>query len=146
MSTTETSASGTKTGMDGNRKIMLGLVAALVVVVVGMVFWKTAAVSAVETKMAELQAQQAQAREQLITQLESLLPAAEAPASTDVPETLVKDGQTLVLGGIYVIETAENESRVPYLWKLPILGRAFAWSLPRCRSNRWTRSRRSPET
>ena len=37
MSTTETSASGTKTGMDGNRKIMLGLVAALVVVVVGMV-------------------------------------------------------------------------------------------------------------
>ena len=40
-------------------------------------------------------------------------------------ETLVKDGQTLVLGGIYVIDTAENESRVPYLWKLPILGNAF---------------------
>ncbi len=40
-------------------------------------------------------------------------------------ETLVKDGQTLVLGGIYVIDTAESESRVPYLWKLPILGNAF---------------------
>jgi len=40
-------------------------------------------------------------------------------------ETLVKDGQTLVLGGIYVIETAENESRVPFLWKVPVLGNAF---------------------
>ncbi len=49
-------------------------------------------------------------------------------------ETLVKDGQTLVLGGIYVIETAENESRVPYLWKLPILGQAF--------KNRGVRDRR----
>ena len=49
-------------------------------------------------------------------------------------ETLVKDGQTLVLGGIYVIDTAENESRVPYLWKLPILGEAF--------KNRGVRDRR----
>jgi type IV pilus assembly protein PilQ len=49
-------------------------------------------------------------------------------------ETLVKDGQTLVLGGIYVIDTAENESRVPYLWKLPILGQAF--------KNHGTRDRR----
>ena len=40
-------------------------------------------------------------------------------------ETLVRDGQTLVLGGIYVIDTAEKESRVPYLWKLPVLGNAF---------------------
>jgi len=40
-------------------------------------------------------------------------------------ETLVKDGQTLVLGGIYVIDTAENQQRVPGFWKLPILGRAF---------------------
>lgn len=72
MSTTETSASGTKTGMDGNRKIMLGLVAALIVVVVGMYFWKTAAVSAVETKMVELQAQQVQARTDLIEQARQL--------------------------------------------------------------------------
>ncbi|RIL05854.1 MAG: hypothetical protein DCC71_08940 [Proteobacteria bacterium] len=40
-------------------------------------------------------------------------------------ETLVKDGQTLVLGGIYVIDTAENQQRVPGFWKLPVLGRAF---------------------
>ncbi len=40
-------------------------------------------------------------------------------------ESLVKDGQTLVLGGIFIIDTAEKESRVPYLWKLPILGNAF---------------------
>jgi type IV pilus assembly protein PilQ len=40
-------------------------------------------------------------------------------------ETLVKDGQTLVLGGIYVIDTAENQQRVPGFWKIPILGNAF---------------------
>lgn len=70
MSTTDTSASGT--GMDASRKIMLGLAAALVVVAVGMYFWKTAAVSAVETKMAELQTQQAQARVDLIEQARQL--------------------------------------------------------------------------
>lgn len=40
-------------------------------------------------------------------------------------ETLVKDGQTLVLGGIYVIERAESSQRVPGLWKIPVLGNAF---------------------
>jgi type IV pilus assembly protein PilQ len=40
-------------------------------------------------------------------------------------ETLVKDGQTLVLGGIYVIERSESSQRVPGLWKLPVLGNAF---------------------
>ena len=40
-------------------------------------------------------------------------------------ETLVKDGQTLVLGGIYVIEKSERESRVPYLHTIPLLGAAF---------------------
>jgi type IV pilus assembly protein PilQ len=40
-------------------------------------------------------------------------------------ETLVRDGQTLVLGGIYVIDTAENQQRVPGFWKIPILGNAF---------------------
>jgi type IV pilus assembly protein PilQ len=40
-------------------------------------------------------------------------------------ETLVKDGQTLVIGGIYTIKKAERESRVPYLHKIPILGYAF---------------------
>ncbi|MFT5444470.1 MAG: type IV pilus secretin PilQ/predicted competence protein, partial [Myxococcota bacterium] len=47
---------------------------------------------------------------------------AKAEAST---ETLVKDGQTLVLGGIYTIDKTERESRVPYLYRLPIIGAAF---------------------
>jgi type IV pilus assembly protein PilQ len=40
-------------------------------------------------------------------------------------ETLVKDGQTLVIGGIYVVRKAERQSRVPYLHKIPIIGNAF---------------------
>lgn len=40
-------------------------------------------------------------------------------------ETLVKDGQTLVLGGIYVIEKSESSQRVPGFWKLPVIGNAF---------------------
>ena len=40
-------------------------------------------------------------------------------------ETLVKDGQTLVIGGIYVINKAERKSGVPYLQSIPILGKAF---------------------
>jgi type IV pilus assembly protein PilQ len=40
-------------------------------------------------------------------------------------ETLVRDGQTLVIGGIYVVRSADRQSRVPYLHKLPILGNAF---------------------
>ncbi|MBW2399297.1 MAG: type IV pilus secretin PilQ [Deltaproteobacteria bacterium] len=40
-------------------------------------------------------------------------------------ETLVKDGQTLVLGGIYTIAKSHRQSRVPYLHRIPILGGAF---------------------
>jgi type IV pilus assembly protein PilQ len=40
-------------------------------------------------------------------------------------ETLVRDGQTLVIGGIYVVRKADRESRVPYFHKIPILGNAF---------------------
>ncbi|HME68993.1 MAG TPA: type IV pilus secretin PilQ, partial [Myxococcota bacterium] len=40
-------------------------------------------------------------------------------------ETLVADGQTLVIGGIYTVDKAEQESRVPYLFKVPILGNLF---------------------
>jgi type IV pilus assembly protein PilQ len=40
-------------------------------------------------------------------------------------ETLVKDGQTLVIGGIYTIKKSDRQSRVPYLHKVPILGYAF---------------------
>ncbi len=47
---------------------------------------------------------------------------AKAEAAT---ETLVKDGQTLVIGGIYTIDKTERESRVPYLYRLPVIGAAF---------------------
>jgi type IV pilus assembly protein PilQ len=40
-------------------------------------------------------------------------------------ETLVKDGQTLVLGGIYTIGKSQRQSRVPYLHTIPILGGMF---------------------
>ncbi|TMA31774.1 MAG: hypothetical protein E6J87_14820 [Deltaproteobacteria bacterium] len=40
-------------------------------------------------------------------------------------ETLVKDGQTLVLGGIYVVDRSEGGKSVPYLSKLPFLGALF---------------------
>ena len=37
-------------------------------------------------------------------------------------ETLVKDGQTLVLGGIYVVDKSKRQSRMPYLHQIPVLG------------------------
>ena len=40
-------------------------------------------------------------------------------------ETLVKDGQTLVIGGIYVVDKSQRQSRVPYLHRIPILGGLF---------------------
>ena len=40
-------------------------------------------------------------------------------------ETLVKDGQTLVIGGIYVIDKSERQSRVPYLHSIPIIGALY---------------------
>ncbi len=40
-------------------------------------------------------------------------------------ETLVKDGQTLVLGGIYTIVKSQRQSRVPYLHRIPVIGSLF---------------------
>jgi type IV pilus assembly protein PilQ len=40
-------------------------------------------------------------------------------------ETLVKDGQTLVIGGIYVVDKSKRMTGVPYLYKLPLLGGLF---------------------
>ncbi len=40
-------------------------------------------------------------------------------------ETLVKDGQTLVIGGIYVVDKGERQSSVPYLGDIPLLGALF---------------------
>ncbi|MFO7542732.1 MAG: hypothetical protein R6W97_07995 [Thiobacillus sp.] len=59
-------------GMNANRKIMLGLAGALVVVALGMYMWKGAAVSAVEAKLTQLQAEQALTRADLIEQARQL--------------------------------------------------------------------------
>jgi type IV pilus assembly protein PilQ len=40
-------------------------------------------------------------------------------------ESLVKDGQTLVLGGIYQVNTGNNSERVPFLHTIPIMGNLF---------------------
>ncbi|MDH3686366.1 MAG: type IV pilus secretin PilQ, partial [Myxococcales bacterium] len=40
-------------------------------------------------------------------------------------ETLVKDGQTLVIGGIYTVQKANRSSQVPYFGDIPILGVMF---------------------
>jgi type IV pilus assembly protein PilQ len=40
-------------------------------------------------------------------------------------ETLVRDGQTLVLGGIYVVDRSETGSAVPFLSRLPFFGALF---------------------
>jgi type IV pilus assembly protein PilQ len=40
-------------------------------------------------------------------------------------ETLVKDGQTLVLGGIYVVDKSNRQSRTPYMHAIPFLGNLF---------------------
>ena len=40
-------------------------------------------------------------------------------------ETLVRDGQTLVLGGIYTITKTKTTNRVPYLHRIPVIGNAF---------------------
>ena len=40
-------------------------------------------------------------------------------------ETLVRDGQTLVIGGIYTIQKSDRQSRVPFLHSIPVLGLLF---------------------
>jgi type IV pilus assembly protein PilQ len=54
------------------------------------------------------------------------LTGAPAIAKNEVKtETLVKDGQTLVLGGIYVVVKSDRSSSVPYLSSIPLIGAAF---------------------
>jgi type IV pilus assembly protein PilQ len=38
---------------------------------------------------------------------------------------LVKDGQTLVLGGIYQVNTGDSSNRVPFLHTIPVMGNLF---------------------
>ena len=69
---TEEPAAPKATGMDANRKIMLGLAVALLVVAAGMYGWKVAAVSALESKLAQVETHQAEARAQLLEQARQL--------------------------------------------------------------------------
>ncbi|SEO26202.1 hypothetical protein SAMN05216404_11574 [Nitrosospira multiformis] len=58
--------------MSRERKIMLGLVAALLMVAVGMYGWKVAAVNGVENRLAQVEAQQTEAHAQIINQAKQL--------------------------------------------------------------------------
>lgn len=58
--------------LDMNRKIMIGLAAALVVVALGMYFWKASAVSRVEEQLAAVRNDEAQARAALVEQARQL--------------------------------------------------------------------------
>ena len=40
-------------------------------------------------------------------------------------ETLVKDGQTLVIGGIYVVDKSDKHTSVPFLGNVPLIGVLF---------------------
>ncbi len=40
-------------------------------------------------------------------------------------ELLVNDGDTIVIGGIVIHDTSWSESRVPFLWRIPLLGWLF---------------------
>ncbi len=72
MDTTDTPVAEKASGMDTNRKIMLGLVITLVVVVLGMYMWKSSAVSSVQKQLVEVQAQEAQARTELVERARQL--------------------------------------------------------------------------
>lgn len=63
---------GKPKGMSWERKIMLGLVAALLLVVVYMYGWKVAAVDAVENKLSQVETQRAEAHAQLVNQAKQL--------------------------------------------------------------------------
>lgn len=45
-------------------------------------------------------------------------------------EITVKDGETVVIGGIYQTTESENTTAVPYLHKIPLIGRLFKSTLP----------------
>ncbi|NIQ89932.1 MAG: type IV pilus secretin PilQ, partial [Deltaproteobacteria bacterium] len=40
-------------------------------------------------------------------------------------ELLVNDGDTIVIGGIVIQDYSWSEERVPFLWRIPILGWLF---------------------
>ena len=62
-------------------------------------------------------------------ELDPSIPSVEGVPGTDKKEAdtniIIKDGETVVIGGLYKITESENETGVPFLMKLPILGWLF---------------------
>jgi len=50
-------------------------------------------------------------------------------------QVLVDNGETLVLGGIFQLDSRNNETKVPFLGDLPLIGRAFKRTLIEDRKN-----------
>jgi type IV pilus assembly protein PilQ len=55
-------------------------------------------------------------------EFEGFPPKRTRSAKTDI---IIKEGETLVIGGIYTKKEIKEESRVPLLWKIPLLGHLF---------------------
>src|SRR4030042_1690196 len=62
-------------------------------------------------------------------ELDPTLPSIEGVPGTDKKEAktnvIVKDGETIVIGGIYKVNKSESETGVPGLMKIPLLGWLF---------------------
>lgn len=72
MDSTDSSSTRTTLAQTRCRNIQLGLVAALIVVALGLYGWKVMAVNAVETRLAQAEAQQREARAQLLAQAQQV--------------------------------------------------------------------------
>jgi type IV pilus assembly protein PilQ len=62
-------------------------------------------------------------------ELDPSIPSVEGVPGTDKKEAdtniIIKDGETVVIGGLYKITESENETGVPFLMRLPVLGWLF---------------------
>jgi type IV pilus assembly protein PilQ len=62
-------------------------------------------------------------------ELDPTVPSIEGVPGTDKKEAntnvIIKDGETVVIGGMYKITTSDSDSGVPGLMRLPILGWLF---------------------
>jgi type IV pilus assembly protein PilQ len=62
-------------------------------------------------------------------EIDPTVPSIEGVPGTDKKEAntsvIIKDGETVVIGGMYKIQTAETDTGVPALMKLPVLGWLF---------------------
>jgi type IV pilus assembly protein PilQ len=62
-------------------------------------------------------------------ELDPTVPSIDGVPGTDKKEAntnvIIKDGETIVIGGMYKVNTTDSESGVPGLMKLPLLGWLF---------------------